>query len=216
MQKKSQFRIVCFLITIMLIVSCFIGCGRTNTEKATVDEATTIVETTVAPTTVTPTTVASTTVKPTEKPTEAPTKAVVEQSSNEEEPEVNDESSAVDDNSNSSSVEEPKEEENSNNDNQSVGSGATYSPSEFQNAGVINWGGWTWTYYSERILPGGGLWIPGRWTDSDGYVCDENGYVCLASTSVDRYSIVETPFGRTGKVYDSGCAYGVMDVYVNW
>ena len=216
MQKKSQFRIVCFLITIMLIVSCFIGCGCTNTEKATVDEATTIVETTVAPTTVTPTTIAPTTVKPTEKPIEAPTKAVVEQSSNEEEPEVNDESSAVDYNSNSTSVEEPKEEENSNNDNQSVGNGASYSPNEFQNAGVIDWGDWTWTYYSEQILPGEGLDIPGRWTDSDGYVCDGDGYVCLASTSVDRYSIVETPFGRTGKVYDSGCAYGVMDVYVNW
>ena len=97
-----------------------------------------------------------------------------------------------------------------------MSSGAIYSPSEFMSAGVINWNGWTWTYYSERILPGEGLWIPGRWTDSDGYVCDENGYVCLASTSVDRYSIIETPFGRTGKVYDSGCAYGVMDVYVNW
>ena len=191
MKKRSQFKIVCFLITIMLIISCcFIGCGAGNSSSSQVE--TTIAATTIVPTTQQNTTVAPTTVKPTEvtKPTEP-----IEESN----------------------VNEPEDKEYNNNEvPDSMSSGAIYSPSEFMSAGVINWNGWTWTYYSERILPGEGLWIPGRWTDSDGYVCDENSYVCLASTSVDRYSIIETPFGRTGKVYDSGCAYGVIDVYVNW
>ena len=96
--------------------------------------------------------------------------------------------------------------------------GAIYSPSEFQSAGVISWGGYNWTYYSELVLPGYGLNIPGRHTTEDGYVCDGDGYVVLAAdlSMLPRYSIVDTPFGRVGKVYDTGCAYGVLDVYVGW
>ena len=207
MKKRSQFKIVCFLITIMLIMSCcFVGCRANKTSSSQVK---TIITTTIAPTTqqnttVAPTTVPSTTVKPTEAP--KPTEKV--------------ESSNIEEENNYDSYENYEVDTDVETDNNdapnSMSEGAIYSPSEFMNAGVINQGGWTWTYYSERILPGDELWIPGRWTDSDGYVCDENGYVCLASTSVARYSIIETPFGRTGKVYDSGCNYGVMDVYVNW
>ena len=206
MKKRSQFKIVCFLITIMLIMSCcFVGCGANKTSSSQVETTitTTVAPTTQQSTTVAPTTVPSTTVKPTEapKPTEK-----VESSNVEEENDYNYNYEDYDTDTNT----------NDNNVPDFMSGGAIYSPSDFMNAGVINWGGWTWTYYSERILPGDGLWIPGRWTDSDGYVCDENGYVCLASTSVARYSIIETPFGRTGKVYDSGCDYGVMDIYVNW
>ena len=203
--NKSRMKIVCFVMIVILMISCFVGCGCSNSSKTSSVTDTTVTTTiipTAQPTTVAPTTVAPTTVKPTEAVTEKVAEAV-EESDDEDYESYDDSSSGETDN-------------NSYSDGNSSGSGAIYSPSEFMNAGVINWGGWTWTYYSERILPGEGLWIPGRWTDSDGYVCDENGYVCLASTSVDRYSIVETPFGRTGKVYDSGCAYGVMDVYVNW
>ena len=91
-----------------------------------------------------------------------------------------------------------------------------YSPSEFQYQGVIYWGGWRWTWYSERVLPGGGLNIPGRWTDDLGYVRDENGYICLASSTLSKGTVVDTPFGSQGKVYDSGCAGDTLDVYVNW
>ncbi len=91
-----------------------------------------------------------------------------------------------------------------------------YSPSYFRRAGVIKWNGWKWTWYSQKVLPGKGLKIPGRHVDSNGYVCDKNGYICLASTSRPKGTIVSTPFGKKGKVYDSGCAKGVMDVYVNW
>lgn len=215
MHKRSQFRIVCFLLTIMLIVSCFVGCGCTKTDEATSNDTTTEAIT-VAPTTVAPTTVAPTTAKPTEKPTTAPTTQVIQESDSEVDNDISEDTNNDSEDTNYEDEEPAENSEDNNSGNNSTGSGASYSPNEFQNAGVIDWGDWTWTYYSEQILPGEGLDIPGRWTDSDGYVCDGDGYVCLASTSVDRYSIVETPFGRTGKVYDSGCAYGVMDVYVNW
>lgn len=93
---------------------------------------------------------------------------------------------------------------------------ALYSASQFRNLGVIQWNGWKWTWYSERVLPGGGLSIPGRHNDADGYVCDENGYLCLSSSSLSKGSIIDTPLGKQGKVYDTGCDSNVIDVYVNW
>ena len=94
---------------------------------------------------------------------------------------------------------------------------AAYSPSDLKFQGVLYWGGWRWTWYSERVLPGGGLSIPGRHTESDtGFVCDGDGYICLASSSLSKGTIVDTPFGRLGKVYDCGCAADVLDVYVGW
>ena len=90
-----------------------------------------------------------------------------------------------------------------------------YSPSYFRRAGRISWGGWQWTWYSERILPGYGLRIPGRHTDADGYVRDANGYLCLASDVLRKGTVIETPFGGYGKVYDCGCG-SLIDVYVGW
>lgn len=91
-----------------------------------------------------------------------------------------------------------------------------YSPSDLQYSGVLYWGGYKWTWYSERILPGYGLNIPNRHTDGDGFVCDGDGYICLASSDLSKGTIVSTPFGKMGKIYDCGCASGVLDVYVNW
>ena len=91
-----------------------------------------------------------------------------------------------------------------------------YTPDEFYNMGIIEWGGWSWTYYSEVYMPGTTLPIPGRWTDENGYVCDENNYICLASSSLSKGTIVDTPFGKMGKVYDCGCLSYILDVYVNW
>lgn len=91
-----------------------------------------------------------------------------------------------------------------------------YSPSHFRRAGVIHWGGWRWTWYSQRVLPGGGLRIPGRHVNKNGYVCDKNGYICLASGKLKKGTVVKTPFGAKGKVYDSGCASGTLDVYCNF
>lgn len=91
-----------------------------------------------------------------------------------------------------------------------------YTPDEFYNMGIIEWGGWSWTYYSEVYMPGTTLPIPGRWTDENGYVCDENNYICLASSSLSKGTIVDTPFGKMGKVYDCGCLSYILDVYVSW
>ena len=93
---------------------------------------------------------------------------------------------------------------------------ATYSAAYFRSMGVIYWGSWRWTWYSERVLPGSGLRIPGRHTDSAGYVRDGDGYICLASDALARGTVIATPFGGAGRVYDSGCGYGTVDVYVGW
>lgn len=97
-----------------------------------------------------------------------------------------------------------------------VASTNLYSASSFKSAGAINWNGYRWTWYSERVLPGGGLSIPGRHNDENGYICDSDGYICLASNDLSKGTVVETPFGKKGKVYDSGCASGTLDVYVGW
>jgi len=100
-------------------------------------------------------------------------------------------------------------------------SGAYVSPSDFRWMGTCHYNGWKWTYYSQRVLPGGGLSIPGRHVDSDGFVCDENGYIVLASTiAQDKKdgAVYWTPFGRWGKVYDfcDGVSEPTLDCYVNW
>ena len=91
------------------------------------------------------------------------------------------------------------------------------SANSFRFDGVEFWGDYRWTYYSEQVLPGGGLDIPGRHTDYNGYVCDENDYICLASDFLPKGTVVSTPFGKAGKVYDCGCGDNItLDVYVNW
>lgn len=91
-----------------------------------------------------------------------------------------------------------------------------YSASDLKFRGAINWGGWRWTWYSQNVLPGGGLSIPGRHVDENNYICDENGYICLASGSLAKGTVVDTPFGKQGKIYDCGCAANTLDVYTNF
>lgn len=93
---------------------------------------------------------------------------------------------------------------------------AKYSASHFKRAGVIRWNGYRWTWYSQRVLPGGGLKIPGRHVDKHGYICDKDDYICVASSTLKRGTVVKTPFGKDGKVYDSGCSAGTIDIYVGW
>ena len=93
---------------------------------------------------------------------------------------------------------------------------AKYSAKTFKRRGVIRWKGWKWTWYSQRVLPGRGLKIPGRHVDKNGYICDKKNRIVLSSSTVKRGKIVKTPFGKKGKVYDTGCARGVFDVYVAW
>ena len=90
-----------------------------------------------------------------------------------------------------------------------------YDADYFRRMGVIPDGDYQYTWYSQRVLPGGGLDIPGRTVNGDGYVTDGDGNICLASSDLPYGTVVETPFG-TGVVYDDGCDSGTLDVYTDW
>ena len=78
-----------------------------------------------------------------------------------------------------------------------------YSPRDLRFLGVIYAGDWRWTWYSQKVLPGGGLAIPGRHVDENGFVCDENGRICLASSDLAWGTVVSTPFGKRRLIYDA-------------
>ena len=90
----------------------------------------------------------------------------------------------------------------------------TMSASDFKRAGVVYYGGYKFTYYSEKVLPGKGLNIPGRYSDGN-FVRDENGYICVACKDLPKGTVIDTPFGK-GKVYDVCRDSGVVDVYVSF
>lgn len=93
---------------------------------------------------------------------------------------------------------------------------ATYSLRDLQFHGVINWGGYKFTYYSSQVLPGGGLKIPGRHINSAGYIADKDGYIVVASNpSIPRGTVINTPFGYKAKVYDrcASCSPNWYDIY---
>ena len=85
---------------------------------------------------------------------------------------------------------------------------------DFMFRGVVYWNGYKFTYYSEKVLPGGGLRIPGRHVNADGYVADEEGYIVLAGDAPIG-SVFETPFGYKGKIYDRGTSGNHLDVYIS-
>lgn len=89
----------------------------------------------------------------------------------------------------------------------SNGSGLTKS------SGVNWYNGWRETYYSSRVLY---HYMTPQWTaGADGVYRDSDGYVIVSSSSESYGTITDTSFG-IGKVYDTGCALGTHDIYVNW
>lgn len=88
-----------------------------------------------------------------------------------------------------------------------------YALRQFMFDGIIYWGGLKFTYYSQSVLPGGGLRIPGRHVNADGYVADADGYIVLANDA-PLGTIINTPFGYKGKVYDRGTVGNHFDVYI--
>lgn len=71
------------------------------------------------------------------------------------------------------------------------------------------------TYYSQRVLPGGGLNIPGRHVAADGTIRDADGYIVIASDVLPKGSTTQTSLG-TGKVYDTGVGHAGVDIYTDW
>ena len=203
------------LAAVLIGLSAFTACNSdSKSNEQSMAEVTAGVVTAVDSTTATSTIVAPTTVKTTQPTTKAIRTEVVESEKTEDNEDAEDGSHSYI----SSNVDNGAVDADNDYNGSEVNYGALYSPDEFQNSGIISWGGYNWTYYSELILPGNGLNIPGRHTTEDGYVCDGDGYIVLAAdlSMLPRYSIVDTPFGREGKVYDTGCVYGVLDVYVRW
>ena len=89
------------------------------------------------------------------------------------------------------------------------------STASFKNQGVIYWNGMRYTWYSQNVLPGGGLNIPGRHVGENDLIYDGDQYIVVASSDYGYGTVVDTPFGA-GKVYDSGCASGTIDIYTNF
>ena len=91
-----------------------------------------------------------------------------------------------------------------------------YSCSRFKKLGRVRYGDYTYTWYSQRVLPGGGLNIPGRHLNEHGLVVDENEYVVIASDDLPHGVVVDTPVGIQGIVYDEGSGNGNLDIYCDW
>lgn len=75
--------------------------------------------------------------------------------------------------------------------------------------GVVYYNGHRETYYSQKVLPGNGLNIPGRHVAEDGTIRDGDGYICVAANTsyMKKGTTLMTSLGPA-KVYDCGCAYG--------
>lgn len=91
----------------------------------------------------------------------------------------------------------------------------TSDTASFKRQGVVYQNGTRYTWYSQKVLPGNGLNIPGRNVGSDNLVHDGDGYIAVASNDHAQGTVVDTPFGQ-GKVYDSGCDSGTIDIYTNF
>ncbi len=82
--------------------------------------------------------------------------------------------------------------------------------------GVVYYNGHKETWYSTKEGSAGVVTgIPGRYTGSDGIIRDGDGYICVASSDLPKGTLVETSLGM-GKVYDTGCASGTIDIYTTW
>ncbi len=83
--------------------------------------------------------------------------------------------------------------------------------------GVVYYNGHKETWYSTNEACGQAtaVSIPGKHVADDGTIRDADGYICVASSDLSFYTVVDTTLGP-GKVYDCGCSHGTIDVYTNW
>ena len=87
--------------------------------------------------------------------------------------------------------------------------------------GPVKWHGRKYTYYTSRLCPIWLLPVKGLHTDKDGFWIDSKGYIVLGSSIPlkKQRAIVATPFGKYGKVYDTGgwsTPSWLCDVATSW
>lgn len=95
----------------------------------------------------------------------------------------------------------------------------TYSAEDLQILGEIYDGDLCYKWYSQQVLPGEGLDIPGRYVDDEGYIRDEEGNLCVASNRFPLGTQIEVPFGDGyAVVYDTyeDEEDDLIDVYTDW
>lgn len=83
--------------------------------------------------------------------------------------------------------------------------------------GVVYYAGHRETWYSIHE-PGQTVtaWdIPGKHIADDGTIRDCDGFICIASSDHEAHTVIMTSVG-IGKVYDTGCSHGTIDVYTAW
>ena len=99
-----------------------------------------------------------------------------------------------------------------------------YSASEYKNsfrsAGIVHDDdGQTYSWYSQRKLPGGGLTElnnNGRHVGDNGFIYDGDGYLAAASPYGEEVgTVVDTPWGQ-GKIYDQNKDGGSYDMYTDF
>lgn len=98
---------------------------------------------------------------------------------------------------------------------QSITANNSGGPKLTKSAGKIIYNGHIETWYSQRVLPGGGLNIPGRHVAADGTIRDKDNYICVASDTLPKGSTIMTSLGM-GKVYDTGVGHSGIDIYTDW
>ena len=130
-------------------------------------------------------------------------------------------SSSGNTNSGSNSSSNSNSGNNSSNSNSGSNSGTNHGNYVIPSGGLtpskvrIWFNGHSETYYSQKVLPGGGLAIPGRHIASDGTIRDKDNYIVVASDDYPKGTVVQTSLGA-GKVYDSGSGKGNIDLYTDW
>lgn len=100
----------------------------------------------------------------------------------------------------------------------SASSNASGRGADFMASGVVFENDIRYSWYSQNVLPGGGLDelnANGRHVDEEGFIRDTDGYVAVASCDYEKGTIVDTPFGE-GKVYDWCAVPGTIDIYTNF
>ena len=88
-----------------------------------------------------------------------------------------------------------------------------YTLAQLKQKGVIVWNGYRFTYYSQSVLPGNKLTIPGQHVNAAGFVADGSGNIVIAYGG-RRGDVIPTPFGFWGKIYDYCETPATYDCYV--